>query len=118
MAVEVEEKKEKDSGVRAGKDQEIGSTQGMMSFEEFALKTVEGGLKQVVFSLLWNVVNLKHIASAKTLIDLGTLARQVHAGKEIPAEAWQGFAENFRGKFLEPADEGSVEGRNEEQSQG
>ncbi len=103
------------SGAVAGSEPEKVRAQKVPSLEELAQKTIEDNVAGIVRCILFNVVELKHLGSAKFLIDFATLVRQ---GKELPAKEYEAFAENLRAQFLLPAETGSVEGLNETQSQG
>jgi len=116
MAVEDKEAKEAGRGGAAkGADSEKGPTQTVISLEEIAKKSIEDNVAEIVRCILFNVVELKHLGSAKFLIDFATLMR---SGKDIPAAEYTAFAETLKEQFLLPAKTGSEEGLNEKQSQG
>jgi hypothetical protein len=115
MAAEGEGKKPGKGGAAKGEDPKKGLTQTVISLEEIAKKSIEENVAEIVRCILVNVVELKHLGSAKFLIDFATLVR---SGKDIPASEYTAFAETLKEKFLLPAKAGSIEELSEKQSQG
>jgi hypothetical protein len=116
MAVKkVESKGAGKGGAAKGSDQEKGLTRTVIPFEELVQKTIEEQFAEIVHCILCNVVELKHLGSAKFLIELANLVR---SGKEVPATAYTAFAETLKEQFLLPANTGAEAGQNEQQSQG
>ncbi len=117
MAVENVRGKRKVGNVGAadGADPKKGLPRAVIPIEELAQKVFEEQVAEIIHCILYNVVELKHLGSAKFLIEFVTLVR---SGKDLPATVFEAFAETLKQKFMEPGKDGPGEGLDEEQSQG